>query len=245
MNRKMLSMKSSTSWFCSSRKYSAIVSAESATRIRVPGGSSICPNTSAVSLMTPDSVISVMRSLPSRVRSPTPANTEVPPKFLATRVIISWMSTVLPTPAPPNRPILPPTTYGVSRSMTLMPVSSISVLPSSWSNGGRLAVDAPQLAGDLQVGVVQALAERVEHVALDLVTDRHRDRTTEVGDLLAAHQSVGGLHGDGAHEVVAEVLGDLQRQGALDLRRSRRAPRAPCRAAAPGCGGTRRRRQGR
>ncbi len=88
--------------------------------------------------MTPDSVISVMRSLPSRVRSPTPANTEVPPKFWATRGIISWMSTVLPTPAPPNRPILPPTTYGVSRSSTLMPVSSISVLPSSWSNAGAL-----------------------------------------------------------------------------------------------------------
>src|SRR5664279_3737291 len=132
----MLSMNSSTSWFCTSRKYSAIVNADSATRIRVPGGSSIWPNTSAVSLITPDSVSSVMRSLPSRVRSPTPANTEVPPKFLATRVIISWMSTVLPTPAPPNRPILPPTTYGVSRSMTLMPVGNISVLLSSSANGG-------------------------------------------------------------------------------------------------------------
>ena len=88
--------------------------------------------------MTPDSVISVKRSLPSRVRSPTPANTEVPPKFLATRVIISWISTVLPTPAPPNRPILPPCTYGVSRSMTLMPVTSCSVLPSSWSKAGGL-----------------------------------------------------------------------------------------------------------
>ena len=83
--------------------------------------------------MTPDSVISRNRSLPSRVRSPTPANTETPPKFLATRVIISWMSTVLPTPAPPNRPILPPLTYGVSRSRTLMPVSRISVRGSSWS----------------------------------------------------------------------------------------------------------------
>src|SRR6187551_832908 len=48
------------------------------------------------------------------------------------------MSTVLPTPAPPNRPILPPLTYGVSRSMTLMPVSRISVLPSSWSKAGAL-----------------------------------------------------------------------------------------------------------
>ena len=103
-------MNSSTSWLCTSRKYSAMVSAASPTRSRVPGGSSIWPKTSAVSLMTPDSVISMNRSLPSRVRSPTPANTETPPKFLATRVIISWMSTVLPTPAPPNRPTLPPLT---------------------------------------------------------------------------------------------------------------------------------------
>ncbi len=87
-----------------------MVSADSATRSRVPGGSSIWPKTSAVSAMTPDSVISVIRSLPSRVRSPTPAKQDTPPKFFATRVIISWMSTVLPTPAPPNRPILPPST---------------------------------------------------------------------------------------------------------------------------------------
>ncbi len=46
------------------------------------------------------------------------------------------MRTVLPTPAPPNRPILPPLTYGVSRSMTLMPVQNTSVFDSSWSNVG-------------------------------------------------------------------------------------------------------------
>src|SRR4051795_5350585 len=136
VNRKMLSMNSSTSWCCSSRKYSAIVSADRATRRRVPGGSSIWPKTRAVDSMTPDSVISVIRSLPSRVRSPTPANTDTPPNSWATRRIISWISTVLPTPAPPNRPIFPPATYGVSRSMTLMPVSSISVRPSSWSKRG-------------------------------------------------------------------------------------------------------------
>ena len=113
-----------------------MVSADRPTRSRVPGGLSIWPNTSAVSLMTLDSVISTNRSLPSRVRSPTPANTDTPPKFFATRVIISWMSTVLPTPAPPNRPIFPPRTYGVSRSSTLIPVSRISVRGSSWSNGG-------------------------------------------------------------------------------------------------------------
>src|SRR3954449_383426 len=138
VKRKMLSMNSNTSWFCTSRKYSAIVSAESATRSRVPGGSSIWPKTRAVWPMTPASVISAIRSLPSRVRSPTPANTETPPWSFATRAIISWISTVLPTPAPPKRPILPPCTYGVRRSMTLMPVWNISVLASSWSNAGAL-----------------------------------------------------------------------------------------------------------
>ncbi len=41
--RKMLSMNSSTSWFFTSRKYSAMVSAANPTRSRTPGGSSICP----------------------------------------------------------------------------------------------------------------------------------------------------------------------------------------------------------
>ena len=79
VNRKMLSTNSSTSLCSTSRKYSAIVSADSATRSRTPGGSSICPNTRAVFSITPDSVISRNRSLPSRVRSPTPAKTETPP----------------------------------------------------------------------------------------------------------------------------------------------------------------------
>ena len=129
-------MNRSTSCFWTSRKYSAIVRADRATRRRVPGGSSIWPKTSAVCPRTPASSISTMRSLPSRVRSPTPANTDTPPWSRATRAIISWMRTVLPTPAPPNRPILPPWTYGVSRSMTLMPVSNIWVFDSSWSNCG-------------------------------------------------------------------------------------------------------------
>src|SRR6266702_2010525 len=134
--RKMLSMNSSTSWFISSRKYSAMVSADRPTRSRTPGGSSIWPNTKAVLEMTPDSVISTSRSLPSRVRSPTPANTDTPLCSSATPSIISWMITVLPTPAPPNMPILPPATYGSSRSITLMPVWNISVFGSSWSKAG-------------------------------------------------------------------------------------------------------------
>ena len=51
-------------------------------------------------------------------------------------LISSWISTVLPTPAPPNRPILPPRVYGASRSMTLMPVSRICGFGSRSSNSG-------------------------------------------------------------------------------------------------------------
>ena len=135
--RKMLSMKSSTSppspW---SRKYSAIVRPVSATRRRAPGGSFIWPKTSAVSASTPDSVISSQRSLPSRVRSPTPANTELPWCSRATLRISSWIRTVLPRPAPPKRPTLPPRTNGATRSITLMPVSKISIVGCSSSKAG-------------------------------------------------------------------------------------------------------------
>ncbi len=89
--------------------------------------------------------------MPSRVRSPTPANTDTPPWFCATRWIISVMSTVLPTPAPPNKPILPPCTYGVRRSMTLMPVSNIFTCGSRASNAGgsRWICQRSQLATTL------------------------------------------------------------------------------------------------
>jgi hypothetical protein len=86
--------------------------------------------------MTPDSVISAMRSLPSRERSPTPANTDTPACSWATFRISSWMMTVLPTPAPPKMPILPPFLNGQIRSMTLRPVSKTSTSVVCWSNAG-------------------------------------------------------------------------------------------------------------
>ena len=72
----MLSMNSSTFWCSWSRKYSAMVRPVRATRIRAPGGSFIWPKTRAVFSITPDSVISRHKSLPSRVRSPTPVKIE-------------------------------------------------------------------------------------------------------------------------------------------------------------------------
>ena len=53
-------------------------------------------------------------------------------------LISSSMFTVLPTPAPPNRPILPPLANGQMRSITLMPVSSRSTEGDSSSNLGAI-----------------------------------------------------------------------------------------------------------
>jgi hypothetical protein len=72
-------MNKSTSWCDTSRKYSAMVRPVRATRMREPGGSFIWPNAMEVFLMAPDSLISWIRSLPSRLRSPTPVKTERPP----------------------------------------------------------------------------------------------------------------------------------------------------------------------
>ena len=51
-------------------------------------------------------------------------------------LISSWINTVLPTPAPPNKPILPPFAYGSIKSMTFIPVNKTSVEVDSSSNFG-------------------------------------------------------------------------------------------------------------
>ena len=55
---------------------------------------------------------------------------------LAMLFISSWIKTVLPTPAPPNRPTLPPLVIGAIRSMTLIPVSRISTVPDCSASAG-------------------------------------------------------------------------------------------------------------
>ena len=86
--------------------------------------------------MIPDSNISRSKSFPSLVLSPTPAKTDNPPCPFAILLISSWIRTVLPTPAPPKRPIFPPFAYGSIKSITLIPVNKTSVEVESCSNGG-------------------------------------------------------------------------------------------------------------
>ena len=66
---------------------------------------------------------------------------------------------------------------------------------------------------------VEHVAGYVEDVALGDVANGHGDRGAGVGDGGATHEAVGRLQRDGTHEVVTEVLGDLEghREGRLAL----------------------------
>ena len=90
------------------------------------------PKMSDEESMTPEAKRASYNSRPSRERSPIPANTDTedslaPPTTLCN---ISVNRIVLPTPAPPNKPIFPPLTIGAKRSTTLIPVSKTCCLVS-------------------------------------------------------------------------------------------------------------------
>src|SRR5690242_5131026 len=54
--------------------------------------------------------------------------------------------------------------------------------------------------------LVNGLAQDIEDPAEGLFADGHGDRPPEADRLHAAHESIGGLHGDGAHAALADVL---------------------------------------
>ena len=163
----------------------------------------------------------------------------------ATLWISSWIRTVLPMPAPPKRPILPPFTYGAIRSTTLRPVSKISMRRRELAERGRVAVDRPAL--DVRAGgllVVDRLADHVPDPAERRVADGDRDRLAGVDDVGAAREPVGRVHRDGADAIVAEVLLHLRDQRP-SRRRRRSAPRSRARCRSPAARPGRRRRSRR
>ena len=119
------------------------------------------------------------------------------------------MMTVLPTPAPPKMPILPPFLNGQIRSMTFRPGLEDLDLGRLLVERGRVAVDRQRDLGDDGALAVDRVAEDVEHATERRLADRHRDRRAGVTDVDAAGETVRGRHRDGADPVVAEVLLDL------------------------------------
>ena len=84
--------------------------------------------------------------------------------------------------------------------------------------GRRVLVDGAARLGIDRAGLVDRLADDVDDAAEHLVADRHRDRRAGVGALLAAHQTLGGVHRDGADGVLAEMLRDFEHQAVAAVR---------------------------
>ena len=121
------------------------------------------------------------------------------------------MMTVLPTPAPPKRPIFPPCTYGSSRSIDLDPGLEHQRPGLELVEGRRAAVDLPVVVDALDLVRVERLSQHVEHVTEHGVADGNGDAPPEVAHRGAPHQAVGLLHADAAHPAVADLLGHLGR----------------------------------
>ena len=101
-------------------------------------------------------------------------------------------------------------------------------------------MDRPLLGGLDRAGLVDRLADHVHDAAQGLFADGNGDRLAGVDHFLAAHQTFGRIHGDGAHGVLAEMLGDFEHEAVAvivglervqDLRqliaRTARRPRPP------------------
>ena len=70
----------------------------------------------------------------------------------------------------------------------------------------RIAVDGQRHLGLDRPALVDRLSQHVEHASQHLGAHGHRDGPASVGDVHAAHQPVGRLHGQGAHSLLAQVL---------------------------------------
>ncbi len=77
---------------------------------------------------------------------------------------------------------------------------------------GRVLMDRALVLAFDRTGFIDRIADHVDDAAEQSRSDRHRNRRAGIGDLLAAHQTFRGVHGDGAHRRLAEMLGDFEHQ---------------------------------
>src|SRR5262249_11978667 len=78
--------------------------------------------------------------------------------------------------------------------------------------GRGRAMDRPVLFGRDGAFFVYGLAQQIEDAAQRLIPDGNGDGTSRIFGGHSAHQAVGAGHGDTAHDVVAQMLGDLDGQ---------------------------------
>ena len=61
-------------------------------------------------------------------------------------------------------------------------------------------------------GFIDRLADDVHDAPERAFADRNRDRLAGVSDFLPAHQSLGNVHGDAAHGVLAQMLRNFEHE---------------------------------
>ena len=121
------------------------------------------------------------------------------------------MMMVLPVPAPPKMPDLPPLRNGAIRSMTLTPVSNTR---SAWI--------APQTAAQAVNGIIDVAGDRTLPIdcpkTLKIRPSVASPTGTMIGEPVSigldpARQAVGRRHRHAAHAAVAQILLHFQNQG--------------------------------
>ena len=157
------------------------------------------------------------RSLPSRVRSPTPVKTETPPCCCATLWISSWISHRLADAGAAEEADLAAAHVRRDQVDDLDARLEDLDLRRQLAERRRVAVDRPALARR-RLLAVDRVADHVPDAPERLVADRHRDRLARVDDLGAARETVGRVHRDRADAIVAEMLLHLRDQLAVAVR---------------------------
>ncbi len=106
-------------------------------------------------------------------------------------LISSWIKTVLPTPAPPKRPIFPPRAYGARRSTTLMPVTRISAVVELLGEGRGLGVDRQPLLRLDRTTLVDGIARHVHDAAQGSVSHGNCYGSSGIRRLGATDETLG------------------------------------------------------
>ena len=121
-------------------------------------------------------------------------------------LISSRMTTVLPTPAPPNAPTLPPFVKGQIKIDDLDAGLEDRRLHVLVGQLRRLAMNRVALRESDRAAIINRIAGDVKNAAQRPLTDRDGNRAARVGDRHAALQTFGRGHGDGTDPVFAEML---------------------------------------
>ena len=220
MNRKMLSMSSSTSRCSLSRKYSAMVSAVCPTRKRLPGSSFIWPKTITMLGSTPGRLhlaIQLFALAAALADAAEQADTVVMSDHVVDHL---GQQNGLTDAGTPEQPGLAAALQRHEHIDGLDAGLEDLALGGALRQRRRRAVYRAQFdIGEVR-GAIDRLAEDVEHPGAYGLADRDLERAAGILDPGTPRQSLRGSHGDSADAMRIQLCPDLDQ----DLRLGR--PRA-------------------